>query len=90
MRYQRNAHAERAYAFLSYNRSRLKLKNVYNRWLKVLDLIIEDDGGDRFVESKRGKLYSEPSNDIESLDKDCDNEEDPTDEQLAAEMDLPL
>ena len=25
----------------------VKLENVYNRWLKVLDLIIEDDGGDR-------------------------------------------
>ena len=63
---------------------------MYNRWLKVLDLIIEDDGGDRFVETKRGKLYSEPSNDIESLDDNGNDKEDPTDEQLAAEMDLPL
>ena len=68
----------------------VKLENVYNRWLKVLDLIIKDNGRDRFVESKRGELYSEPSNDIESLDDNGDNEEDPTDEQLAAKIDLPL
>ena len=27
----------------------------------VLDLIIEDDGGNRLVEARRGKLYREPS-----------------------------
>ena len=53
-------------------------------------MIIEDDGGDRFDESKRGKLYSEPSNKIETLDGDHDKDEDPTDEQLADEMDLLL
>ena len=67
----------------------IKLENVYARWLKVLDLIIEDEGGDRFVESKRGKLYREPPNEIESLDDDAagEEEEDPTDEELIAEMD---
>ena len=67
----------------------IKLENVYARWLKVLDLIIEDKGGDRFVESKRGKLYREPPNEIESLDDDAagEEEEDPTDEELIAEMD---
>ena len=67
----------------------IKLENVYARWPKVLDLIIEDDGGDRFVESKRGKLYNEPPNEIESLDDDAagEEEEDPTDEELIAEMD---
>ena len=32
----------------------VKLTNVWNRWRLVLDLIIEDDGGNRKVESKRG------------------------------------
>ena len=67
----------------------IKLENVYARWLKVLDLIIEDDGGDRLVESKRGKLYREPPNKFESLDDDAagEEEEDPTDKELIAEMD---
>ena len=67
----------------------IKLKNVYARWLKVLDLIIEDNGGDCLVESKRGKLYREPPNKFESLDDDAagEEEEDPTDEELIAEMD---
>ena len=64
----------------------IKLKNVYGRWLKVFDLIIEDNGGDRLVGSKRGKLYTAPFEEIESLDND-DNKEEPTDDQLAAEMD---
>ena len=64
----------------------IKLEDVYSRWLKVLDLIIEDNGGDRLVEAKRGKLYTAPSEEIESLDDD-DDEEDPTNDQLAAEMD---
>ena len=51
-------------------------------------MIIEDNGGDRFVESKRGKLYNEPPNEIESLDDDAADEEDPTDEELIAEMDV--
>ena len=54
--------------------------------MKVLDLIIEDNSGDRLVESKRGKLYTPPSEEIESLD-DNDDEEEPKDDQLAAEMD---
>ena len=65
----------------------VKLENVYTRWLKVLDLIIEDDGGDRFVESKRGKLYNEPPDKIVSLDDDDADEEDCTEDELIAEMD---
>ena len=38
-----------------------KISNVYGRWKKVLDLIIEDEGGDRLVEARRGKLFSVPS-----------------------------
>ena len=35
----------------------VKLTNVWNRWRLVLDLIIEDGGGNRKVESKRVKLF---------------------------------
>ena len=37
-----------------------KLTNIWNRWKMVLDLIIDDEGGDRLVESRRGKLYRSP------------------------------
>ena len=67
----------------------VKLENVFSRWLKVLELIIEDDGGDRLVESKRGKLYNEPPNEIESLDDD-DDEGKITVEQLVAEIDADI
>lgn len=59
----------------------IKLENVYKRWKKVLSLIIEDEGGDRLVESKRGKLFSAPTVDAECflddiVDFDCEyNEE---------------
>ena len=45
----------------------VKLTNVYNRWKLVLDLIIKDEGGDRKVESKRGKLFRAPSDEAEVL-----------------------
>ena len=48
----------------------VKLKNVYERWKLVLDLIIEDNGGYRLIESKRGKLFREPSREAEDLDED--------------------
>ena len=48
----------------------IKLENVYERWKLVLDLIIEDKGGDRLIESKRGKLFREPSPEAEDLDED--------------------
>ena len=40
-----------------------KLANIYARWKLILDLIIEDKGGDRLIESRRGKksLYTNPS-----------------------------
>ena len=47
----------------------IKLTNVYNRWKMVLDLIIEDNGGDALVESKRGKLFHVPSEEAEDLDE---------------------
>ena len=51
-----------------------KLLNVYKRWRFVLDLIIEDEGGDHLVESRRGKLFSVPSDEVETMD-DEDNED---------------
>ena len=44
-----------------------KLTNVYDRWRVVLDLIIEDNGGDQLIEAKRGKLFRAPSSEIEDL-----------------------
>ena len=48
---------------------------VYRRWKIVLDLIIEDDGGNRKVETKRGKLFRAPSDEAEILDEDEEEEE---------------
>ena len=45
----------------------VKLTNVYERWNLVLDLILEDNGGDRLIESRRVKLFREPSDEEEEL-----------------------
>ena len=37
------------------------IEKVYQRWLLVLDLILKDNGGNRFVESYRGKLTNDPT-----------------------------
>ena len=39
----------------------VKMTNVWNRWKMVLDLIIDDNGGNALVETKRGKLYRAPT-----------------------------
>ena len=52
----------------------IKLLNIYSRWLLVLDLIIEDKGGNRLVETKRGKLYQAPSAETEDLEEEDDDE----------------
>ena len=61
----------------------IKLENVYNRWKMVLDLIIEDEGGNAKVETKRGKLFSEPSREAECLEEDDET----TEEDEIAEAD---
>ena len=38
----------------------IKLQNVYDHWKMVLDLMIEDNGGDMLAELKRGNLYHTP------------------------------
>merc|ERR1711966_508988 len=58
-----------------------KLRNVYERWKLVLDLIIKDEGGDRYIEGNRGKLFKTPSPEAEELDEEEDEEE----EELTAE-----
>ena len=57
----------------------VKLTNVYERWKMVLDLILKDDGGDKFVEANRGKLFRAPSQEAEDLEEEQ--------RELAAEID---
>jgi hypothetical protein len=47
--------------------SQQALTNVYNRWLKVLDLIEEGEGDSKFVEKKRGKFFSTSSDEAEDI-----------------------
>ena len=54
----------------------IKLLNVYNCWLLVLDLIIEDNSGNRLIETKRGKLYRAPSAEIENVEEEDDDKSD--------------
>ncbi len=42
----------------------VKLSGVYGRWVQVLDLIIDDNGGNDKVESRRG-LTSAPTSEVE-------------------------
>ena len=58
-----------------------KLRNVYERWKLVLELIIKNGGGDRYIKANRGKLFKEPSPEAEELDE----EEDEGEEELSAE-----
>ena len=37
----------------------------------VLDLILEDEGGNRLIEAKQGKLFCAPSSEVEDL---CEEE----------------
>ena len=46
----------------------VKLTNIWHRWRLVLDLIIEDKGGDRLVESRRGKLFRTLSDKVEDME----------------------
>ena len=54
----------------------IKLQNVYNCWLMVLDFIIDDNGGNALVETKRGKLYPDPSAEMEVFDDKVENTDD--------------
>ena len=45
----------------------ITLTNLWNRWRLILDLITEDEGGDRLVERRRRKLFRAPPEDAEDL-----------------------
>ena len=46
----------------------VKLTNIWHRWRLVLDLIIDDEDGDRLVESRRGKLFRAPLDEVEDME----------------------
>jgi sentrin-specific protease 1 len=46
------------------------INKVYKRWELVLDLILLDNGGNRFVESFRGKLTNDPTSVASSTESD--------------------
>ena len=48
----------------------VRLTNVYERWKMVLDLILKDNDGDKFIETNRGKLFGSPSREAEDLDEE--------------------
>ena len=47
-----------------------KLRNVYERWKLVLDVITEDDWGASYIKANRGKLFWAPSPEAEKPDED--------------------
>ena len=55
------------------------LTNVYARWIKVLDLIIEGEGSSHLVEKKRGRFFSVPSDEAEVFDGAEDGDVDGSD-----------
>ena len=61
----------------------IKLANVWNRWRLVLDLIIEDEGGDRKVVAKRGKIFRVPAEKAKVI-KDVIREEETEEEWIDA------
>ena len=46
------------------------IDKVFKRWELVLDLILLDNGGNRFVESFRGKLTNDPTSVASSTESD--------------------
>jgi len=69
----------------------IKLTNVWNRWKMVLDLIIDDNGGNALVETKRGKLYRtpsavavEPGLEDDTSNTNADDESEMSDEEMDA------
>ena len=64
----------------------VKLENVFRRWKMVLDLIVEDEGGNRKVETKRGKLFRAPEAEVEDLEEE--EEEQTTEAQEIANSEM--
>jgi hypothetical protein len=59
--------------------SQQALTNVYERWLKVLDLIEEGEGSSHLVEKKRGRFFSAPSDEAEMVEGANDEEDEDAD-----------
>ena len=54
----------------------------------VVDLIIEDNGGDRLIEAKRGKLYRAPSPEMKDLDEDQESRDVDDNERTEEDIDV--
>jgi hypothetical protein len=52
----------------------VKLTNALNRWWLVLDLIINNNGDNRLVELKSGKLFITPPEEAEIIKEALDTE----------------
>ena len=65
----------------------VKLANILNRWWLVLDVIIDDNGGNRTEESKRGKLSRDPPEEVEIIQEDLNAKTTEADAIDAAEAD---
>ena len=57
---------------------------VYERWGKVLQLVIDDKGDNRMVESNRGKLFSAADENVVEVDDDSSDEDDSSDDEDSA------
>ena len=54
-------------------------RRIYERWIKVLQLVIDDKGDNNLVDSHRGKLFSAASTGAEdphAVDNDLSSEDD--------------
>ena len=54
----------------------------------VLDLIINDNGGDRLIEAKRGKLYRAPTPEMEDLGDDQQSRDVDDNERTEEDIDV--
>ena len=65
----------------------VKLTNVYERWKMVLDLILKDNGGNKYIEANRGKLFRNPSWEAEDLDETSRREAVDVEDMTAEDID---
>ena len=65
----------------------VKLENVWKHWRLALNLIIDDAGDNRLVETKRGKLFRAPPDEADIIEDVLDEEETELDLLKEAEID---
>ena len=58
------------------------------RILLCCNLITGDNGGDRLIEAKRGKLYRAPSPEMEDLEEDGESRDVDNDERTQEDIDV--